>query len=79
MYKLTNSELVQRLSDNVFIPPDPLNVDYQEYQFWLQDGNVPDPADPLPAPEPLSPEQKLLNSGLTINDLKNLLGLSHST
>jgi hypothetical protein len=51
MYKLIKSfvtgeiKIVQRLSDNAFIPFDPANVDFVEYQKWLEEGNEPLPAD----------------------------------
>ena len=37
--------VVERLSDNAFIPFDPDNTDYQEYLKWLAEGNEPLPAD----------------------------------
>ena len=42
MYKLTQSGVI-RLSDNSFIPKDPANRDFQEFQKWLADGNNPIP------------------------------------
>ena len=51
MYKLIKdiftSEVksVQRLSDNAFIPFDPANMDFVEYNKWLALGNQPEPAE----------------------------------
>jgi len=51
MYKLIKNpitqqvNMVQRLSDNAFIPFDPDNTDYQQYLAWLEAGNTPLPAD----------------------------------
>jgi hypothetical protein len=45
MYKIINSQLVQRLSDNTFVPFVGGNKDYKEYLDWLSLGNVPIPAD----------------------------------
>ena len=45
MYQLTHSEMILRLSDTAFIPPDEDNTDYQAYLSWLAEGNIPVPAD----------------------------------
>ena len=51
MYKLVKNSyggepcVVQRLSDNAFIPFDPDNTDYQQYLRWLEEGNTPLPAE----------------------------------
>ena len=54
---------------------DPNNLDYQQYLEWVSQGNTPLPPDPIPEPEPLTPQQKLEASGLTVEELKELLGL----
>ena len=43
-YQLTPTEIILRLEDQVSIPPDPANVDYQAYLAWLAEGNEPEPA-----------------------------------
>ena len=70
-----NNTAINRLSDNVCIPFDPANNDYQQYLKWLEEGNEPLPPDPEPEPEPLTPQQKLEAAGLSIEELKELLGL----
>jgi hypothetical protein len=51
MYRLTFNELTKtvdivcRLSDNAFIPFDPANTDAQQFAKWLQEGNLPEPAE----------------------------------
>jgi len=53
-YQLLNDTgTVLRRIDEAYIPDDPANRDRAEYNSWLADGNVPDPA-PLP-PEPPPP------------------------
>lgn len=34
---------IKRLPDNAFIPNDPDNTDWQQYQVWLSEGNTPLP------------------------------------
>jgi len=74
-YQLTHSDTIKRLSDNAFIPLSLANTDYQEYLKWLEEGNTPLPPDPEPTPEPLTAQQKLEAAGLTVEELKGLLGL----
>lgn len=50
MYKLHNDInqkpwVVERFSDNAFIPFDPANTDAQQFAKWLQEGNRPEPAE----------------------------------
>ena len=74
-YQLTTGATILRLADNAFIPPDPANRDFAAYLAWLEAGNTPDPA-PIPVPPvPLTPAEKLAQSGLTVDELKALLGL----
>jgi hypothetical protein len=45
-----------------------------EYLAWLKAGNTPEPAPVASVPE-LTPAEKLAASGLTVDELKGLLGL----
>lgn len=76
MYKLTNNESIIRIEDNACIPADTANTDYAQYLIWLSEGNEPDPADPIPEPVPLTPQEKLASAGLTVDELKELLGIA---
>jgi hypothetical protein len=38
-----NENVILRLPDYASIPNDPDNVDWQQYQLWLSQGNVPLP------------------------------------
>jgi len=74
-YQLTTGDTILRISDGAFIPQDSANTDYTTYLEWVAAGNEPDPA-PVPAPAPvLTPAEKLAASGLTVAELKELLGL----
>lgn len=49
LYQLTTDDtVILRLEDNAWIPADPGNRDYREYQDWLAAGNAPLPADTEP-------------------------------
>jgi hypothetical protein len=74
-YQLTTADCIKRLTDNAFIPPDPANTDYAAYLEWVEAGNTPEPAPKPPAPIELTPAEKLAASGLTVEELKQLLGL----
>ena len=45
LFKDDKPKMVMRISDNTFIPMNPDNQDFVEYQKWLDAGNVPLPAD----------------------------------
>lgn len=75
MYQLTNSPTIIRIADHACIPPDPANTDYAAYLAWVEAGNTPEPAPEPPAPVELTPAEKLATSGLTVEELKQLLGL----
>jgi hypothetical protein len=60
MYKLTQHNSIQRLADNAIIPADAGNRDYQEYLEWVDAGNTPEPAEPLPNPRIAEIQLRLL-------------------
>ena len=74
-YTLTSGSSVIRDADGACIPDDPANTDWQTYQAWLAEGNTPNPYVSSPPPHELTPEEKLAAAGLTIDELKTLLGL----
>jgi hypothetical protein len=76
MYQLTTSTSIIRTTDGAFIPNDPGNRDYREYLDWVAAGNMPEPMPIVEPPAPLTTEQKLEAAGLTVAELKELLGLT---
>jgi hypothetical protein len=50
-YKLYSDGRIVRNSDGAWIPSDPGNADFREYQAWVAEGNTPEPADPPPSPD----------------------------
>ena len=74
-YQLTTGTSIIRISDGAFIPPDPANTDYVAFLDWVAAGNTPEPSPVVAPPAPLTTEQKLEAAGLTVDELKSLLGL----
>lgn len=75
-YKLTDSGVL-RLTDGAHIPNDPGNRDWREYQDWLAEGNMPNPADPPPGPTPAETAKEIMRaraeqSAVTVKDLKDI-------
>ena len=66
---------IQNLETGAIFGEDADNRHYQQYLKWLEEGNEPLPPDPIVEPEPLTPQQKLEAAGLTVEELKELLGL----
>ena len=67
----TNGIGFVRAADGAWVGPEEPG-----FVAWLEAGNTPEPA---PIPEPpveLTPAEKLAASGLTVDELKGLLGLT---
>jgi hypothetical protein len=75
MYQVISDETILRVDDNVWIPVEPANVDYQDFLQWVEEGNTPLPAPELPAQIEQTPAERLAAAGLTVDDLRSLLGL----
>lgn len=73
MYKIADNNYI--LGPCGLIPPDPSNTDYAAYLAWLDEGNTPEPAPEAVPPPELTPAQKLAAAGLSVDELRTLLGL----
>ena len=76
-YTWANAEQTALIRKNetgnvAFIPNDPLNTDYAEF---LSSGATAAAYVEPPEPPELTAEEKLARSGLTVDELKELLGL----
>ena len=79
MYQLTSFgtiELTLPAGNALFLPAKNNGTpEWREYQAWLDAGNTPEPAPAPPEPAVLTPAEKLAAAGLTVDELKTLLGL----
>src|SRR5579859_3039696 len=53
-YTITGATTIKRNADGAFIPTDPANKDFVEYEAWVAAGNVADPAPVPPKPTMIS-------------------------
>ena len=78
-YQITDNGFIKLALDNgatMYLPSENNGTpEWREYLAWLEEGNEPLPADPLPEPQELTAQEKLEAAGLTIEELKGLLGL----
>ena len=75
MYKAReNTNAVVRLSDNMIVGPEH-EEEWAEYQAWLAEGNTPELSDPIEPPPQPTVQEKLAMAGLSVDELKQALGL----
>jgi hypothetical protein len=79
-----NKTLVGKINDDGTVTETGDPLIWEEYLDWINEGNKtiewespvgPLPQDSILEPEPLTPQQKLEAAGLTVEELKELLGL----
>ena len=73
----SNGSISLSVGDGVMFLPGEDNgtPEWSAYKAWLEEGNEPLPADSISEPEPLTAQQKLEAAGLTVEELRELLGL----
>ena len=76
-YKFLNEDqtIVGRIDDDGLMRISGDAIRWEEYLKWLEEGNEPLPPDLIPESSPLTAEQKLEQAGLTVEELKELLGI----
>jgi len=78
-YQLTTDNTIKLPLENgstMFLPAEDNGTpEWREYLEWVEAGNTPEPAPEPVAPVELTPAEKLAASGLTVDELKALLGL----
>lgn len=74
-YKARNdTDAVVRLTDGMIMGPEH-EEEWTEYQEWLSKGNTPEAPDPKEEIRELTVQEKLERAGLTVDELKEVLGL----
>ena len=78
-YQITDNGFIKLALDNgatMYLPSENNGTpEWREYLAWLEEGNTPEPAPEPPVPQELTVQEKLQAAGLTIEELKEALGL----
>ena len=74
IYKFISDTVVAKIDDDG-ISRMSCSIENPEYLLWAET-NTPEPADPIPEPVPLTPQEKLANAGFSVDELKVLLGIA---
>ena len=74
IYKFITEDVVAKIDDDGLSRMS-CSIENPEYLLWAET-NTPTPADPIPEPVELTPAEKLASAGLTVDELKELLGIA---